>query len=147
MKLFTNNGIIKKIIIIPVIIVMAFNFIIPSYVYAANSNDERNIAAEILVYGISSFICWLGDTALQAVQEIMIGSGYIGSSQTGYKIQYSPGMIFANEVPTLDINFIKPTEKKIASVKYSEISYETSIKIIDQKFLMRIIQRRNRCIF
>ena len=100
----------NKILIIFITIIMVSNFIIPNYIYANTIGDK-------VVNGIFYFFAWVGDKALEFMQETMIGDNYIGKDQYGYKIKYSPGIIFANEVPALDINFFNPSSKEIKAIK------------------------------
>ena len=108
MKIFEKNAIIKKIMIVLIVIIMTSNFIMPNYVHEKD-NDDPGVK---LVNAFFHLLAYLGDVGLSAMQEIMIGTDNIGNETTGFKIQYSPGMIFANTIPALDINFFSPMESK-----------------------------------
>ena len=105
MKALLKNTIIKKILIVFVIIIMISNFIMPNYVQAAVLDA---IGAQ-LVSGFFQLLTYVGDVALSAMQRMMKGTWDL-QEYGEYAIKYSPGMIFANEVAALDVNFISAKE-------------------------------------
>ena len=105
MKQFIYNVIIKKFLTLFLVVMLLTNFIMPNYVHAADSPGEK------LVSSFFYLIAKVGDIALSALQGLMMGDWDIqeGSGKdANFVIKYSPGIIFANKVPTLDINFINP---------------------------------------
>lgn len=120
MKVFLKNVIIKKILMIFITIIMVSNFIMPNYVCAADPGKQ-------IVSGFFYLLSYVGDTAIQIMQKMMIGYSSIGNDNIGYKIAYSPGMIFSNEVEALDINFINPMPDEPVSTtnNYRVWGYDT----------------------
>ena len=98
MKTFLKNAIVKKILIVFITIIMISNFIMPNYVFANN-------AGTTFVNGFFYLLAWGGDAILGIMQKLMIGTFDI-EEYGKYVIKYSPGIIFSNLVPALDINFI-----------------------------------------
>ena len=104
MEVLTKHSIIKKILIVLIIIVMLNNFIMPNYVCAS--------VAEDLVGGFFYLLAYLGDVAIGIIQKLMIGTPDIRDGDN-FSIKYSPGVIFSNTVPILDINFISPNTEQV----------------------------------
>ena len=104
MEVLTKHSIIKKILIVLIIIVMLNNFIMPNYVCAS--------VAEDLVGGFFYLLAYLGDVAIGIIQKLMIGTPEIRDGDN-FSIKYSPGVIFSNTVPILDINFISPNTEQV----------------------------------
>ena len=104
MEVLTKHSIIKKILIVLIIIVMLNNFIMPNYVRAS--------VAEDLVGGFFYLLAYLGDVAIGIIQKLMIGTPEIRDGDN-FSIKYSPGVIFSNTVPILDINFISPNTEQL----------------------------------
>ena len=106
MKFFTNKNISKKIII-AIILVMSFNFISPA---VSNAEDVGGT----LFNPIGQLLVALGDVTIALLQELFLGNGAIrytvADGIENYIIQYSPGVIFSNKVPGLDINFMNPQD-------------------------------------
>ena len=105
MKALLKNAIIKKILIVFVTIIMVSNFIMPNYVQAA----VLDAIGAPLVSGFFQLLTYAGDVALSAMQRMMKGTWDL-QEYGEYAIKYSPGMIFANEVAALDVNFISAEE-------------------------------------
>ena len=103
MKIFEKNAIIKKIMIVLIVIIMTSNFIMPNYVHASVGDDLAN--------GIGYLIAWLGDQFMTLMQRVMVGET-TPVNKDNPEIKYSPGLIFANKVLPLDVNFIKPNNEK-----------------------------------
>ena len=99
----TKNSILKKLLVVLILIVMSTNFIMPKYVYAFDD------AAKTVVSGIFYLVSYVGDAFIMIMQYFMVGTSDI-KSFGDYAIKYSPGIIFSNAVPALDINFITATE-------------------------------------
>ena len=97
-----KNTIIKKILIVLITIIMINNFIMPNYVCAKDSIQKN------LVSSFFYLLSYAGDAAISIMQKIMLGDGDIEAGGQ-YFIKYSPGAIFANEVPGLKINFTSAT--------------------------------------
>ena len=104
MEVLTKHSIIKKILIVLIIIVMLNNFIMPNYVCAS--------VAEDLVGGFFYLLAYLGDVDIGIIQKLMIGTPEIRDGDN-FSIKYSPGVIFSNTVPILDINFISPNTEQV----------------------------------
>ena len=98
MKSVIKNTITKKVLIIFITIIMLSNFIVPNVVLA-KSEGER------LVSGVFYLIAYVGDVGLSIMQRMMMGTGDLKENGE-YAIKYSPGLIFAGEVPMLDIDFV-----------------------------------------
>ena len=112
----------KQIIIITVMI-MICNFIVPNYAYAAETEDGGK-----LFVGIAQFLCFIPDVVINFLQNMFVSPQNIYNETTEeYEILYSPGTIFAGEIPAFDINFIDPMEDKKTIYK-AEI-YESSVEI------------------
>ena len=97
-----KNTVIKKILIVLITIIMINNFIMPNYVCAKDSIQKN------LVSSFFYLLSYAGDAAISIMQKIMLGDGDIEAGGQ-YFIKYSPGAIFANEVPGLKINFTSAT--------------------------------------
>ena len=102
-----NNRQFSKKIVIAILIVMSFNFISPNISNADNFGGK-------LFKPISQLLCGISDVIISFLQEIFIGDGtikYGGIDEIetdSYFIRYSPGLIFAGQIPGLDVNFISP---------------------------------------
>ena len=96
-KIINNKNQTKKIIIM-VLIVLLFNFVIPTYSQAG-----------ILLNFFSNILVFFPDKIIEGLQEILIGDGNI-TNNGKYSIKVSPGIIFAGKIPLLDINFINSKE-------------------------------------
>ena len=93
-----KNSILNKFLIVIIVIVMTSNFIMPNYVFAETVGEK-------VVSGIFYLVAYLGDAGLKIMQKLMVGTGDLKEFGE-YKIKYSPGIIFSNVVPMLDIDFI-----------------------------------------
>ena len=93
-----KNAVIKKILIILMVVILINSFIMPNYVWAKESAPKK------LVSSFFYLLSYVGDSAISIMQKIMLGDGDIEEGGQ-YFIKYSPGMIFANEVAGLRINF------------------------------------------
>jgi len=102
MKEIIKNSVLKKILIIIIVVIMSANFIVPNCVYAASFTDK-------VVSGVFYLVAYVGDVAMMGMQKLMVGTAEL-TEQGEYKIKYSPGIIFSNVVPALDVNFIAATE-------------------------------------
>lgn len=117
MKALIKGQAIKKIIIMAITIITLFNFTTPNYVQAATDPGVK------LVSGFFYLLNFLGDVGIKAMQYMMVGTDEIKDSDNNYVIKYSPGVIFSNTVPGLDINFINPNQSTIKQVsEFSNIS-------------------------
>lgn len=103
-----RNSVFKKMFIVIIILVMTSNFIMPNYVYAESIQNK-------IVSGVFYLVAFIGDTFISIMQKIMVGTGELQEFGE-YKIKYSPGIIFSNVVPALDVNFITATEADNESV-------------------------------
>lgn len=101
MKEIIKNSVLKKILIIIIVVIMSANFIMPTHVYAESIGQK-------VVSGVFYLIAYVGDVGLSIMQKLMVGTGDLEVAGD-YEIKYSPGIIFSNVVPALDINFIGAT--------------------------------------
>lgn len=114
MKLFANKKLFKKIVILLVVITLV-NALIPLHIVSADADEDFGGA---LFRPICQFLAGIGDLLLSGLQWIFIGDPDIKAAEIPntdmgvYVIRYSPGIIFSNEVPGLDANFINPSEEK-----------------------------------
>jgi len=91
-----------KRILIAILIVTLFNFISPTISHGSLGGALFEPIAELLRK--------VADLVMEGLQEIFTGDGEIEVNDT-YNIKYSPGIIFANKVPSMDVNFFKPGEE------------------------------------
>lgn len=120
MKLFANKKLFKKIVILLVTITLV-NALIPLHMVSADADEDFGGS---LFRPIFRFFAGIGDLLVRGLQWIFIGSGDI-KVDGKYQIRYSPGVIFSNEVPGLDANFMNPRplmEVKELGEKEVEIS-------------------------
>ena len=96
-----TNSVIKKLIIVAITLIMLTNFIMPNYVYAIKAKDIPMWALSGLLYVVGT----IGDLGMSILQKVMVGVWDLEDSN-GFNIKYSPGLIFANKIPMLDVNFI-----------------------------------------
>lgn len=115
MRNFVKNAVIKKVLIVLITIIMISNFIMPTKVYA--KTDLEDVAN-----GFFYLLAKLGDVGIKIMQDMMVGDNEIQNGDN-FEIKYSPGKIFAGEVPTLDINFISPDQSKKDATKYEEVEH------------------------
>lgn len=120
MRNFIKDKVIKRILIIFVMIVMTTNFIMPNYIYAKTEPVET--VSNALFYLCAK----LGDVLIGSMQLIMVGTNDIGGNAGAYFIRYSPGMIFANKILALDINFLNPKSETIDRT-FTALKDETQI--------------------
>ena len=128
MKFFTDKKIINRIII-AIIIITTINFISPT-ISRALTDDQVNEIAGMLFNPIAKLLLKVSDLIINMMQEFFVGKpvtveaegknkdlfllGDIGElvaktlGEVKYKIEYSPGVIFSDRVPGLDVNFFKP---------------------------------------
>lgn len=115
MKNLNNNKILKTISLMLVIIFITNALIpIPSY---ADSDEELGGK---LFKPVFKLFAGVGDLVIKGLQKIFLGNGDIkgdGISEIGqegaFLIRYSPGVIFSNQVPGLDANFISPSVEEL----------------------------------
>ena len=133
MKCFSNINIIKKFIIISIIMLL-FNFSAPMFLKmqsvsiateeivieeteektdsSNNSTNEDDDIGGKLFKPIGQLLCTIGDVVIIFMQDIFLGNNQIQytieDGITTFFIQYSPGAIFSNKIPALDINFFEP---------------------------------------
>lgn len=132
MKNFTKKGILQKTII-AILIVLSFNFIVPTYSSAGIGGVLANPAMDFiaaLMDSIQTLMQWAMKGSSEGLSlsdsEIMVDPEYgnKGGSDPTYSvtlddldvsgtykvpvINYTPEEIFSNKVPYLDINFISP---------------------------------------
>ena len=129
MKTFLKNAIVKKILIVFITIIMISNFIMPNYVFANN-------AGTTFVNGFFYLLAWGGDAILGIMQKLMIGTFDI-EEYGKYVIKYSPGIIFSNVVPALDINFIN------ADASYNEKVYREYTDVENESEIVELIEKSN----
>lgn len=124
MKTLLKNAIIKKILVVFITIIMISNFIMPNYVQAG----FLDVAGGTLVSGFFQLLTYVGDAALSTMQRMMKGTWNL-QEYGEYAIKYSPGMIFANEVAALDINFIsaEATDKDVITNYYSSADSDSEM--------------------
>jgi hypothetical protein len=118
-----KNAVIKKILIILMVVILINSFIMPNYVWAKEGPGET------LVNALSYLVAWAGDTGIKVMQKLMMGTDDIEELNTTtnkneYAIKYSPGLIFSNSVPALDINFISASENDNDSVSRLTLDVE-----------------------
>lgn len=113
MKAILNNVITKKILIVFITIIMVSNFIMPNYVFATPGDDIITVTFYLFI--------WLGDGLISLMQRMMMGTWALIDGNT-FDIKYSPGVIFADEVPGLKVNFIT-AESSNGSIAYELQSY------------------------
>lgn len=111
MKSIIKNTITKKVLIVFIIIIMLSNFIVPNVVLAKSEGEK-------LVSGLFYLIAYVGDAGLSIMQRMMMGTGDLKENGE-YAIRYSPGLIFAGEVPMLDIDFINADENSNKTISRS----------------------------
>ena len=104
MKLIIKKG-IEKVLIVFITIIMISNFIMPNRVQAS----VLTAAGNKLISGFFQLMTYIGDVGMATMQRMMKGTWDL-KEHGKYAIKYSPGLIFANEVAALDINFISATE-------------------------------------
>lgn len=122
MKILTTNSVIKKIILILLVVIMLNNFIVPNYVRADDSFATK------LAKGFFGLLARLGDWVLQLMQYVMVGQSSL-KNLGEYEIMYSPGIIFSNEVPALQIDFIgQNTPSKEYKYNATNIKSEEQLK-------------------
>lgn len=120
-----KDSILKKFLIVIIVIVMSANFIMPNYVYAETVGEK-------VVSGIFYLVAYLGDAGLSIMQKLMVGTGDLKEFGE-YKIKYSPGIIFSNVVPMLDINFIGANADSDKTVTRSDLdisNQEDMLKVL-----------------
>ena len=105
MRVLIKDTKIKKIIIVIITIVLLSNFIMPNYVCAISTKD----IGKRVVGGFFYLLAYVGDGLIILMQKIMVGTNEIKDGDE-FAIKYSPGVIFSNKVPALDINFIGADE-------------------------------------
>lgn len=125
-----KNAVIKKILIILMVVILINSFIMPNYVWAKEG------AGETLVNALSYLVAWAGDTGIKVMQKLMMGTDDIEELNTTtnkneYAIKYSPGLIFSNSVPALDINFISASESDNDFVKRLTLDVENKDDYVD----------------
>ena len=111
MKSVIKNTITKKVLIVFITIIMLSNFIVPNVVLAKSDGEK-------LVSGLFYLIAYVGDVGLSIMQRMMMGTGDLKENGE-YAIKYSPGLIFAGEVPMLDIDFINADENSNKTISRS----------------------------
>lgn len=110
MKLFANKKLFKKIVILLVTITL-INALMPLHMVSADADEDFG---GVLFRPICQFIAGIGDLFISGLQWLFIGDPNIKTGEipelnmATYVIRYSPGLIFSNEVPGLDANFINP---------------------------------------
>lgn len=97
---------IKQIICI-IVVVMICNFIVPNYAYAADTEDGGRLFTDL-----AQLLCFVPDVVIGFLQDMFVSPQEIKAGDENYVILYSPGTIFAGQIPAFDINFIEPMEKK-----------------------------------
>ena len=91
----------SKQIIIIIVMIMLCNFIVPNYSYAADTKNGGELFKDL-----AQLLCFIPDVAVNFLQNMFVTSQEIKISDEEYKILYSPGTIFAGQIPAFDINFI-----------------------------------------
>ena len=94
----------KKKITIILIVLILFNFILPTISQASEAVEK---IAGGLFLAISKFLRHVGDLLMKELQGYFVNDFTIKVGDK-YKIKYSPGIIFSGEVASLDINFFNP---------------------------------------
>lgn len=130
MKVFLKNGLIKKLLIVFITIVMISNFIMPNYAFAKNKDGNK------LVNGFFYLLAWGGDAILKLMQKTMMGTADIIENDA-YAIKYSPGIIFSNTVPALDIDFIG------ANSGYNDTVNRKYTDVEDEDEIVKLIEKSN----
>lgn len=118
---------LKKIMMTSLIVCISWNIVIPHVILASSSSDEEKGGP--LMGPIQSFVVGLGDSFMELMQYAFMGDKevvykrYAGESEylllsfwenvavdwiyiPNFKI--SPGAIFSNQIPALDVNFFSP---------------------------------------
>ena len=104
---------VKKIILTIATFLIIFNVILPTKAYAEVTWQG------ILFDPISFLVCTVGDAINNVSQKLMLPGtpkairkrDVNGENKIDPKIFFSPAAIFANKVPSLDVNFISPSIK------------------------------------
>lgn len=109
MKKNKKHNLSKQIICI-IIFLMLCNFIVPNYVYAVDDDDGGD-----LLIDLAQFLCFIPDVVVESLQKMFVSDEGIQPSDNQYQIKYSPGTIFAGEIPAFNIDFISAT-----NIDYSE---------------------------
>ena len=112
---------------------MSANFIMPNYVYAETVGEK-------VVSGIFYLVAYLGDSGLSIMQKLMVGTGDLQEFGE-YKIKYSPGIIFSNVVPMLDINFIG------ANADSDKTVVRADLDISNQEDMLKVLGKLNKSDF
>lgn len=136
MKVFLKNTIIKKILIVFITIIMTSNFIMPNYVCATEFTE----GGEKLVSGFFQLLAYAGDAGIAAMQWAMKGTWNI-KEYGEYAIKYSPGLIFANEVMVLDIDFINSDKTTKETITRDIVDVDSNA---DMKKLLEAMSKANK---
>ena len=128
-----KNVIIKKILIILMVVILISNFIMPNYVWAKNKDGNK------IVNGIFYLFAWSGDAILSLMQKMMMGTGDLKENDV-YAIKYSPGIIFSNTVPALDIDFIGADSSHNHTVSGTDIA---KVELENEADLVTLIEESN----
>ena len=118
-----KNAVIKKILIVLMAVILINNFIMPNYVWAKNKDGNK------IVNGIFYLFAWSGDAILSLMQKMMMGTGDL-QENNAYAIKYSPGIIFSNTVPALDIDFIGADSSYNSTVNRQYLDVENEAEIV-----------------
>ncbi len=100
---------------------MSFNFITPVSSHALFDTPRGGKLFEPLF----QLTCGIADLFIKGMQYIFMGTGDINQQvnldgeqlNSQFNIKYSPGAIFSNKVPTLDVNFFNPGKSYTSEIK------------------------------
>ena len=118
MKIFSDKQIIKKISLMLVVITL-FNVFLPLTSLAEDDEITDEQIGGTLFRPIAQLFAGIGDLGIQLLQKFFVGNGSIKNGDT-FDIKISPGIIFSNELPGLDANFINPSDKTVTRVTEEE---------------------------
>ena len=79
MKIFTNKGILQKIIISIMICILVIFTVLPHFSYAADDDDGWSVGGA-LAKELFQLISWLGDVAMSALNNLMLGAPGLSSA-------------------------------------------------------------------
>lgn len=107
MKMLIQNTITKKILIALVLVVIATCFVAPNEVHASWLGD----VGQKLIDAFFQFLIAIGDLIMSILSDKMMGNPEIEIGNGTSQLLYSPGIIFLNKVPGLQVNFVTAEQK------------------------------------
>lgn len=108
MKAFVNKKTKKNLIII-ILVITILSALVPRVSQASTDIEDGGG----ILHPIENFTLFLCDTVMNWLQHTFTSPENIEIEEGVWDFKYSPAIIFSGTVPALDINFIKPSDKKI----------------------------------